>query len=362
MTIDLSLSPFAPTAVRSIRTSLCAATLFAASARAAAQAPSQPRLTLIDSVRITENERIDIGKPNAIAVAPDGAVFISDISARRVIRADRKGVLTVVAPHGGGPGEVEASTALTVMGDSLLVIKNSGRRRFELFDLHTLRFRSGFFANWKSTSLASWHGTLIMGALSIDSLYAFAIVTDSLHTPTHGGTVPEILRKNPPVAQAFGDVHVARDDSTVFGVFEVSNTMYRWRLGKRLDVDSIVMRVSTRRGAKPDVIERLLREPNKAAELAFTWSAPLVIAPLSAQRTAALFYDPTMQGTTYTGPSFLQIVDWRSHKSCGEIRLPVPSDVVPRFAFRDDTLVAIVQHSDEGEAWIVRWKISAGRC
>ncbi len=342
--------------------SRCAAALSAVSALAAAQPTSQPRLTLMDSVRVIETERLDVGTPNAIAVAPDGAVFISDVSARRVLRADRKGVLAIVAPHGGGPGEVEVSTALAVLGDSLLVVKNSGRRRFELFDLRTLKFRTGIFANWKSTSLSSWKGTLIMGALAVDSLTAFALVTDSLHAPRRGGTIPEILRKNPPVAQAFGDVHVARDDSTVFGVFEVSNTMYRWRLGTRLDTDSIIMTVSARRGAKPAVIERLLREPTKAAELAFTWSAPLGIAPLSAERTAAVFYDPTLHGTTFTGPSFLQIVDWRSHRSCGEIRMPVPTDVVPRFVFRDDMLVAIVQHSDDGAVWILRWKISAGRC
>ena len=230
----------------------CATALSSVSVLAAAQPTSQPRLTLMDSVRVIEIDRLDVGKPNAIAVAPDGAVFISDVSARRVLRADRKGVLAIVAPHGGEPGE--------------------------------------------------------------------------------------------------------------FGVFEVSNTMYRWRLGTRLDTDSIILTVTARRGAKPAVIERLLREPTKAAELAFTWSAPLGVAPLSAERTAAVFYDPTLQGTTFTGPSFLQIVDWRSHRSCGEIRLPVPTDVVPRFVLRDDMLVAIVQHSDDGAVWILRWKISAGRC
>jgi hypothetical protein len=253
---------------------------------------------------------------------------------------------------------------LAVVGDTTLAVKNTGRKRIELFDLASLGYRGGLLNLGASSDLSSWKGSLIIGALRADSGYAYAVVTDSSKPPLRGGSVPAMYVTSPLVAQAFGTVQIARDDSTVVGIFEVSNTAYRWHLSSS-QIDSVVMPVRTRRGAKPDVIRQLLVDPSKAATLAFAWSMPMLTATLSNTRTLFIWYDPTMVKGQYVGPAYAQVVDWSRKSACAEIRLPVPADVPPRYGVRGDTLVALVQHpagTDGTSSWIVRWRIRADIC
>jgi hypothetical protein len=336
-----------------------------AAPREAPSGPTAPTLASIDSTQIWETEQSFIGKPNAIALGPDGTVFISDVAERRVVRVDRDGGrFTVVAAKGGGPGEVAGATSLAVVGDTLLVIKNAARGQLEYFALPSLTYRGSVRIDFPSTSLSSGGGVLLIGSLMADSGHAFAVIIDSLSPPRRGGTVPAIYRRLPPVTQAFGGIELARDDSTVIGVFEASNTLYRWSLGNT-PTDSVVLTPTTRRGARTPVMEELVRDPSKAESLAYQWSFPLLVAPLSAQRTAVVFFDPTLKNGQFTGPSYLLIVDWQRHTSCRDVTLPVPADVPPRFAIRGDTLTAVVQHpkgKDGITTWIVRWRIGAARC
>ena len=251
-----------------------------------------------------------------------------------------------------------------MVGDAIVVIKNTGRRRLEYFDARTSQFRGGLLMNWPAASLSAWKGSLAMGSLRLDSATSFATWSDTTRLPRLGGVIPEMFRRLPLTAQPFGNLEVARDDSSVVQVFEVSNTVYRWNIACK-SVDSVVLSVGRRRGAKPKVVEEIFRDPSKAASLAFTWSFPMMLANVSDDRSLVVFNDPTLKGSVYEGPSYVQLVDWRRHASCADIALPVPSEAVPRFAVRGDTLIAVVQRGDAvdgASSWIFRWRIGAGRC
>ncbi len=215
----------------------------------------------------------------------------------------------------------------------------------------------------------------MVDALLADRGTAFALIRDTVSAPARGGSVPRINTAHPPIAQAFGAVEVARDDSVVVGVFEAAGTMYRWHLGSRA-IDSIMLDAAgtpnAKRGAKPDVMLELLRDPSKAPMLAFTWSFPILVGMLSADRSALVTYDPTLSGDNFTGPAHVQVVDWRTRKSCREIILPVSAEIPARYARRGDTLIALVRHADSAGAggdestgastWILRWVVGAARC
>ena len=321
------------------------------------------RVTLIDSVRITESEQLYVGMPNDVAAGANGTVFISDVKEHRVLRVDATGHPSIVASNGGGPGEVTQPIGLAVVGDSMLAVKNAGQRMIALFDLAPVRFRGNLPVAFRTSAISSWKGSLVLSAMVPDSMHAFALVADSTHPPMRGGSVPEIYRRLPPIAQAFGTVLLSRDDSTVSGVFEASNTMYRWHLG-RTATDSVVLSATTRRGAKPAVLEALMRDPTKI-ELVYTWSFPMLLATQSGERTAVVFSDLAVSKGKFTGPSYVQMVDWRRRVSCREFALPVPADVPPRFAMRGDTLIAVVQHADSttgASSWIIRWRMGADGC
>ena len=321
-------------------------------------------ITLIDSVAITETESVFVGKPNAIAVDAVGRVYISDASAKHVLRVERDGsALTPITRSGAGPGEVMRPTSLALIGDSVLAVQDGGQRRVVLFDRASMQPRGSIAMGWPSTSIRGWRDGLVVGALMADSGAAYAQLADTAAAPKRGGSVPRIYTDNPPIAQAFGSVEVARDDSSVVGVFEASNTVYRWHPASKR-IDSVAVTVSTRRGARPDVMLELMRDPTKAPTLAFTWSFPMLMGMLSGDRLAMVTYDPTLANGNFTGPAHVQVVDWRSRRSCREVQLPVLAEIPARYAMRGDTLTALVQHA-EGDAmstWIVRWVVGAARC
>ena len=112
-------------------------------------------ILILDSVRIVESDKLYVGRPNAIAVGANRTVFISDIAERRVVRVDGVGRVGILARNGGGPGEVTNPTSVAVVGDAIVVIKNTGRRRLEYFDARTSQFRGGLLMNWPAASLSA---------------------------------------------------------------------------------------------------------------------------------------------------------------------------------------------------------------
>lgn len=321
-------------------------------------------ITLIDSVEVVETDSVFVARPTAIMVDAAGRVYVSDGSAKRVLRMERDGSgLTPITRVGAGPGEVQRPTSLAMIGDSVLAVHDGGQRRIALFERASMMSRGSISVGWPSTSIRGWRDRLVVGALLADSGTSFALLSDTVGAPTRGGSVPRIYTENPPIAQAFGSVEVARDDSTVVGVFEVANTAYRWHLQSK-QIDSVPLRVGSRRGARPEVMLELLRDPTKAPTLAFTWSFPMLTAMISGERSAIVSYDPTMANGNFTGPAHLQVVDWRTRRSCRDVQLPVSVEIPARYAMRGDTLTALVQHADgDGTStWIVRWEVGVARC
>ena len=92
----------------------------------------------------------------------------------------------------------------------------------------------------------------------------------------------------------------------------------------------------------------LMRDPSKAPTLMFTWSFPMLVGMLSQERSAVVTYDPTLSGSYFTGPAHVQVLDWRTRKSCREVLLPVSAEIPGRYAIRGDTPTALVQHADGG--------------
>lgn len=175
-------------------------------------------LVVMDSVRIQESDRQYVGEPNAIAVGNDGSVFISDVRERKVVRVSRDGSHTdLVAGRGGGPREVSPPTSFAVLGDSLLVVQNAGRKRLELFALQPLQCRETVTMLRPTGNISSAGNGVLASSLMPDSGTAFVELSNAYAVVRSGGIVPELYRRSPPVAQAFGATVVARDGDHVVG-------------------------------------------------------------------------------------------------------------------------------------------------
>jgi len=163
-------------------------------------------------VAVVESDSVYVGRPNAITVDAAGRDDISDWAAKRVLLVEPDGWgLTLITRVGGGPGEVQRPTSLAMVGDSVLAVYDSGQRRVVLFDRASMAARGSIEIGGFGTSIRGWRDGPVVGALMVDSLTAFAVLADSTVVPTRGGSVSRIYIENPPIAQAFGTVAVARD-------------------------------------------------------------------------------------------------------------------------------------------------------
>ena len=81
-----------------------------------------------------------------------GRVYISDASAKRVLRVERDGsALTPITRSGAGLGEVMRPTSLALIGDSVLAVQDGGQRRVVLFDRASMQPRGSIAMGWPST-------------------------------------------------------------------------------------------------------------------------------------------------------------------------------------------------------------------
>ncbi len=139
-----------------------------------------------------------MGRPNAITVDAAGRVYISDASAKRVLRVERDGSgLTPITRVGGGPDEVQRPSSLAMVGDSVLAVYDGGQRRVVLFDRESMAARGSIAIGGFGTSIRSWRKGLVVGALMVDSLTAYALLADSAAVPQRGGSVPRIYNREP---------------------------------------------------------------------------------------------------------------------------------------------------------------------
>jgi DNA-binding beta-propeller fold protein YncE len=74
-------------------------------------------------------------RPSAVALGPDGAIYVADAGDNRVQRVDASGQVTVIASLGHRLGEVRAPRGLAVDGTGSLYVADTGNSRILRLDL-----------------------------------------------------------------------------------------------------------------------------------------------------------------------------------------------------------------------------------
>jgi hypothetical protein len=314
---------------------------------------------VLDSVRVVEADSLLFGRPIALASDKHGGVFVSDASDGRVLHIDARGVVDrSVSRSGGGPGEIRNAGGLAMLGDSLLAVLSAGRSRLEVFDARTGAHRWGRALSSPQVSIAPGRTGVLIGAVDLISGTAWQRVVDSVGSAARGGIVPSIYRRLPMLVPPVASLVLDEREETVVGMFEGTDTLYAWRPTGPIETMALIPKV--RRGSSAERFDALVREPARAAELAFQWSVPMAISALTDSSTAIVFLDPVLGPKGFSGAHTLTVVDWRSRRTCVEQRVPVPSDPQPRMAFIGDTLLALVQHADSSTDmahWLVRMSV-----
>ena len=155
------------------------------------------------------------------------------------------------------------------------------------------------------------------------------------------------------ITGAFWNSTFAPIGDDVFALYEVSNSLFRWRRGAR-EAREIALPVIRRRGIPPGLFESLFRDPASATPAKmFDRSAPVAIAQVSGGILAIVMMDVKVEGEQWNAVHHVTLYDSRREQVCAD--LPVPAsrtkvalgkDPLPVVALRGDTLALLEQAED----------------
>ncbi len=318
-------------------------------------AVTSPALTLVDSVILQDQDTAYVGKPAAFAVAPDGRLLISDLLSHRVLifAADGR-FLKTVGREGDGPGEFVNPSWLALDGDSILYVANTNRWRIETFDGQTGEPLGGLQLKGPTNTLVARNGILYAGAIDSLSRTTVAMIDRDRGVVRHAGTMPQLYRQNPILANPFGNVALEVFGDTLATAFEVTQWIYLNSLKDGHLLDSAYVPAPVRHGARLDLLNRVTTaDPNTAMDALYQSSVPVKLARLPSGRLGLLTVDIIMEHNRFTGTMYLSLVDPQTGTACPDTRVPGPTDPPPRAVVVADTLFVLSQEIEDTEAHTV---------
>ena len=318
-----------------------------------------PSLRPIDSVTLSETPEVFVSRVNDIELGQDGSVFVSDVALAQVLQFSSDGhLLRTFGAKGDGPGEFRSPGWLSLIGDSLLAVRDVSHRRIEVF-----RARTGVWIGRvpmplpNSTGLAYAGSDLLVAGLDIEQRSSFQRIevgpamndTSSIVRGTGFGAIPADVHGSPLLADAFRLSNLAERSGRVAQFFEVSNWMLLAELASGR-TDSIRWPVSRRKGAPVGLLPRVLKDQSLGMRALQHVSQPIEVAWRDDDIVTVVSVDPDRTVRRYKGSTFVSLVDVARHRACVDTRLPVSEDPPPAVSVRGDTMVVLHQTSNVGGA------------
>ena len=302
----------------------------------------------IDSVRIAETNSLLLSRPNRLVVGNRGHYFVADAAESRVLEITPSGtIVRAFGRKGSGPGEFQAPGSLAVSGDSLLAVMDVSLGRVALFDIRTGRYKSGFplAAGLPSPTLRIQGASVFSGRLQSDLRSAVVELSFKGDQVSMEGMIPAVLRAHPEFVPLFGAVIFAQAGTDTYALFEVSQSLFRWKRGAHAG-DEVPIPVVHRKGVKPGLFESLSRDPSKGETIAFDRSLPFVLEVIRPNVLGLVTLDGTLTKNGFSGTYFVTVIDLSLRRVCADLEVPAPHDPRPLVAFSGDTLVVLQQGAD----------------
>lgn len=334
-----------------------------------------PRLVATDSVVLAESDSIAVGLPSSFVVGAKGDFYVSDAGLSQVVHFDRAGrPLGMVGRKGSGPGEYKAPTWLTLLGDSVLLVKNDARLRVMAYSADSGRFLWDRVFPAQTSSMFVGGDNIYVGLIDAargGSIGVLGAGSASSELPARDsvrvvGPLPELFTRVPQASSVFGSVEVTAFGDTIAS-YEVSDHLYLTRDdGSRgAVIDSIEVPRVSRRGARLDLFRQVTNDRESAMAAFLQSSIPFELARLSSGLVALIAFDPTMAERRITGRLYLSVIDLPRRRVCADALIPGQTDPPARATFRGDTLFVLSQEvtASERARTIVRsYRIDVGGC
>lgn len=313
-----------------------------------ALAQSRPVLTRIARARLVESDSFMLTRPGRMIAGPRDTWFVADQRDARIIEFSSSGQrLRVFGRRGSGPGELRAAASLAISGDTLLSAWDIGANRVVSWDLRSGRAAGGFLLSGWIPLMRYGPAALRVGVLDADSVTSVRELGPSGEVLRREGGRPAYFTKVPQMIRGFGSVLFDDVGGDTYAVFEVANSLFHWTRGTRT-IDETPIPTGTRRGVKQELFDEVLRDPSRAAAIAYDRSIPLLLQHIGGQRLALVTMDGRLDNKmNFIGTMHLTLLDVARRRACVDIAIPARQEPLASFALAGDTLAVLQQDEDE---------------
>jgi|GEM_PF-2288062 len=337
---------------------------------------SAPRgLRVLDSVRVLESDTLFVSRPTQMVLGARGNVYLTESREARVLDIAPTGRINgVFGRKGRGPGEFESPSAITMLGDTVLAVYDHATKRVTLIDIQrwTLKRVSPLLTQWLP-AIKFYDGDLFVTSWDFETKTSIARVVEGTGAlEDRQGVIPSLgAQTQMLITGAFWNGTFAPVGDQMFAMFEVSNSLYAWKRGAR-EAREIALPVVRRRGVPPGLFGTLLQDPAKATPaMLLDRSAPVAIAPVSADIVGIVTVDAKVTSEQWSGVHYLTLYDHRRNRVCADVPVPASQikvalmDPLPIVALHGDILALLEQAVDQAGdpvQLLRRYRIEPSQC
>jgi hypothetical protein len=326
-------------------------------------------------VRIQESDTLFVSRPSQMVLGARGNVYLTESREARVLDIAPTGrIARVFGRKGRGPEEFESPAAITTLGDSLLAVYDHSTKRLTFVDIQQWKLRrvSPLLTQWLPAIKFS-EGDLFVTSWDFETKTSIARVVEGTGAlDKRQGVIPSLGAETQMIITgAFWNGTFAPVGDQIFAMFEVSNSLYAWKRGAR-EAREIALPVARRRGIPPGYFAALLQDPAKATPaMLYDRSAPVAIAPVSADIVAIVTVDAKVASQQWSGVHYLTLYDHRRNRVCSDVPVPASQmkvallDPLPVVALRGDTLALLEQalnQAGDPVQLLRRYRIEPSQC
>ena len=311
-----------------------------------------------------------------MVLGPRGHVYLTEGREPRVLDIGPRGrIERVFGRKGHGPGEFESPTAMTTSGDTLLAVYDHATKRVTFIDIArwTLQRVSPLVTQWPPV-IKFAHADLLVSTWDFETKTSIAKAVEGTGAlEERQGVIPPLgAQTQMLITGAFWNSTFAPIGDEIFAMYEVSNSLYRWKRGAR-DAREVVLPAVRRRGIPPGLFESLLQDPAKVTPtMLYDRSVPVAIAQVSGDIVAIVTIDVKVDGDMWSGVHHITLLDRRRDRLCVDLAVPASrvkvalmKDQLPIVALRGDTLALLEQaESAAGDPvqLVRRYRIEPSQC
>ncbi|MGH8523872.1 MAG: hypothetical protein ACREXY_06545 [Gammaproteobacteria bacterium] len=311
-----------------------------------------------------------------MVLGPRGHVYLTEGRETRLLDIGPTGrIERVFGRKGRGPGEFESPIAMAMSGDTILAVYDHATKRVTLVEIPEWKLRrvSPLLTRWPPV-IKFADSDLMVSTWDFETKTSIAKAVEGTGAlDERQGVIPSLgTQTQMLITGAFWSSTFVPVGDEIFAMYEVSNSLYRWKRGER-EGREIPLPVVRRRGVPPGLFESLLRDPATATPaMVFDRSAPVAIAQISDDIVAIVTMDVKVDADMWSGIHFVTLYDRRRDRLC--VDLPVPAsrvkvamgkDPLPHVALRGDTLALLEQaESATGDPihLLRRYRIEPSQC